>query len=46
VPSIWRITILLSRSIMDVVFPPLSLEQTINAIRCRHRQLREPPPKT
>jgi hypothetical protein len=42
-PSIWRITIVLSRSIMDVIFPPLSLEQTRNLIRCRHRQLREPP---
>lgn len=41
-PSIWRITIVLSRSIMGAIFPPLSLEQAKNVIR-RHRQLREPP---
>jgi hypothetical protein len=42
-PSIWRITIVLSRSIMGAIFPPLSLEQAKNVIRRRHRQLREPP---
>jgi hypothetical protein len=40
-PSIWRITIVLSRSIMGAIFPPLSLEQAKNVIR--RRQIREPP---